>query len=72
VAEQLQVPRKSVRLNFSRKIRLSSGKNNEKRVPSGIPSGPPGIFLEKKEVPAYRQLAGIRINLRHIYIRAGI
>jgi hypothetical protein len=68
----LQVPRQSVGLNFLRKIQLSAFKSNEKRVPSGIPSGPARIFLEKKEVSAYRQMAGIRINLRHIYIRAGI
>jgi hypothetical protein len=68
VAEQLKVIRQSVGLNFSRKIQLSASKSNEKRVPSGIPLGPTGIFLEKKEVLAYRQLAGIRINLRHIYI----
>jgi hypothetical protein len=52
VAEQLQVPRQSFGLGFSWKIQLSAGKDNKKHVPFGT-------FLEKEEVPAYRQLAGI-------------
>jgi hypothetical protein len=59
VAEQLQVSRRCVGLGFSRKIEISAGKINEKHVLSGIPSGPARIFLEKKEVPVYWQMAGI-------------
>jgi hypothetical protein len=53
VAEQLQVSRRCVRLGFSRKIEISAGKINEKCVPSRIPSGLAGIYLEKKEVSVY-------------------
>jgi hypothetical protein len=67
VAGQLQVPRWYVGLNSSRKIQLSAGKTKPEMCPIRNTFGTGrNNFYEKEEVLAYRQLAGIWVNLCHI------